>query len=64
MMQEEQAFDYKNLKEELWNAITHGFGLFLSIPTCVILIFLAVQSESAVQIVSYSIFGASLVLLF
>ncbi|MDM5333540.1 hemolysin III family protein [Ureibacillus composti] len=63
-MQEEQAFDYKNLKEELWNAITHGFGLFLSIPTCVILIFLAVQSESAVQIVSYSIFGASLVLLF
>ncbi|MGE7667685.1 PAQR family membrane homeostasis protein TrhA [Ureibacillus composti] len=63
-MQEEQAFDYKNLKEELWNAITHGFGLFLSIPTCVILIFLAVQSESAVQIVSYTIFGASLVLLF
>ncbi|MFJ8235330.1 hemolysin III family protein [Ureibacillus sp. NPDC094379] len=63
-MQQENAFDYKNLKEELWNAITHGLGLFLSIPACVLLILLAVHSGSAVQIVSNSIFGASLVLLF
>lgn len=63
-MQQENAFDYKNLKEELWNAITHGLGLFLSIPTCVLLILLAVHSGSAIQIVSNSIFGASLVLLF
>lgn len=63
-MENNEAFDYKNWKEELWNAITHGFGLFISIPTCVILILLAVQTGSAVQIVSYSVFGGSLVLLF
>ncbi|QCR32391.1 hemolysin III family protein [Lysinibacillus sp. SGAir0095] len=63
-MKNNEAFDYKNWKEELWNAITHGIGLFISIPTCVLLIILAVQKGSAVQIVSYSVFGASLVLLF
>ncbi|MEL3961011.1 hemolysin III family protein [Lysinibacillus endophyticus] len=63
-MKNEQAFDYKNWKEELWNAITHGIGLLLSIPTCIILILIGVHSGNATEIVSYSIFGASLVLLF
>lgn len=63
-MNNNEAFDYKNWKEELWNAITHGIGLFISIPACVILILLAVQTGSAIQIVSYSVFGGSLVLLF
>ncbi|KGR76899.1 PAQR family membrane homeostasis protein TrhA [Ureibacillus sinduriensis] len=63
-MNNNEAFDYKNWKEELWNAITHGIGLFISIPTCVILIVLAAQTGSAVQIVSNSVFGGSLVLLF
>ena len=63
-MKNNEAFDYKNWKEELWNAITHGIGLFISIPACVILILLAVQSGSAVQIVANSVFGGSLVLLF
>lgn len=63
-MQKNEAFDYKNLREELWNAITHGLGLLISIPTCIILILVAVQTGSAIQIVSFSIFGASLVLLF
>lgn len=59
-----EAFDYKNWKEELWNAITHGIGLLISIPACVLLILIGVQSGNAVEITSYSIFGASLVLLF
>ncbi|MCM3387754.1 hemolysin III family protein [Ureibacillus chungkukjangi] len=63
-MKNNEAFDYKNWKEELWNAITHGIGLFISIPACVILIILAIQKGSTVQIVSNSVFGASLVLLF
>ena len=63
-MENNEAFDYKNWKEELWNAITHGVGLFISIPACVLLILLSVQSGSAIQIVSYSVFGGSLVLLF
>ncbi|MBB5150116.1 MULTISPECIES: PAQR family membrane homeostasis protein TrhA [Ureibacillus] len=56
--------DYKNWKEEFWNAITHGIGLLLSIPACVLLILLAVHNESVVQIISYSVFGASLIVLF
>lgn len=58
------AFDYKNFKEELWNAITHGIGFLLSIPACILLILHAIHTGSTVQIVSYSIFGASLILLF
>ncbi|BDH61561.1 hemolysin III [Lysinibacillus sp. PLM2] len=63
-MKNSNAFDYKNLTEELWNAITHGIGLIISIPTCLALILIAVSSGNALQITSYSIFGASLVLLF
>ncbi|HWL24035.1 MAG TPA: hemolysin III family protein [Ureibacillus sp.] len=63
-MNNSNAFDYKNFTEELWNAITHGVGLLISIPTCIALIILGVQTGSSVQIVSNSIFGASLVLLF
>lgn len=58
------AFDYKNFKEEIWNAITHGIGFILSIPACILLILHAVHTGSVVSIVSYSIFGASLILLF
>ncbi len=63
-MNTETAFDYKNWKEELWNAITHGVGFLLSIPACVVLVLLAVHSGNTIEIVSNSIFGASLVLLF
>ena len=63
-MQNENAFDYKNWKEELWNALTHGFGFIISIPTCILLILVAIQTGGAVEIVSFTIFGFSLVLLF
>ncbi|MGE7023007.1 PAQR family membrane homeostasis protein TrhA [Solibacillus cecembensis] len=63
-MHYENAFDYKNFKEELWNAITHGFGFILSIPACVLLIIYAAQHGTAMHVVSYSIFGATLIILF
>lgn len=59
-----EAFDYKNWKEECWNAITHGIGFLFSIPACVMLILLAAHSGSAIEIVSFSIFGSSLIILF
>ena len=31
-MMQQQAIDYKSMKEELWNAITHGIGFLISIP--------------------------------
>lgn len=63
-MMQQQAIDYKSMKEELWNAITHGIGFLISIPVCVLMIIMAVKNDSAIQIVSFSIFGASLILLF
>ncbi|MDM5248247.1 MULTISPECIES: hemolysin III family protein [unclassified Lysinibacillus] len=58
------SFDYKTWKEELWNAITHGIGFIASIPALVVLILAAVQTGSAVQIITFSIFGASVIILF
>ncbi|MBS4203201.1 PAQR family membrane homeostasis protein TrhA [Lederbergia citrea] len=53
-----------NWKEELANAITHGIGFLLSIPALIILIVSAVKNGSALQIVSFTIFGVSMLLLY
>lgn len=58
------SFDYKTKQEELWNAITHGLAFIISIPTCIYLIRNAVAQQSTVAIISYAIFGVSLILLF
>ncbi|XXM74259.1 PAQR family membrane homeostasis protein TrhA [Lysinibacillus sphaericus] len=57
-------FDYSNWKEELANAITHGIGFILSIPALVMLIIIAIDRGSPWHIVSFSIFGASMILLY
>lgn len=58
------AFDYKTRKEERWNAITHGIGVLLSIPALVFLILKGVQQGNALALVSYIIFGVSMILLY
>ncbi|MCY9549422.1 PAQR family membrane homeostasis protein TrhA [Lysinibacillus xylanilyticus] len=58
------SFDYKTWKEELWNAITHGIGFIASIPALIVLILAAVQTGSALQITAFTIFGASVIVLF
>lgn len=58
------AFDYKTKNEELWNAITHGIGAVLSIPALVLLIIKGAKYGSAIHVVSYSIFGTTMLLLF
>lgn len=58
------TFDYKNSKEELANAITHGIGLALSIPALVFLIIAAVEKGTAWHVVSFTIFGSSMLLLY
>lgn len=60
---------YKSVKlysigEEIANSITHGIGTLLSIAACIILIVTAAFSGSAIKVVSVSIFGASLILMF
>lgn len=53
-----------SLKEEIVNAITHGLGVILSIPALVVLIIFAVKYGDALDVVSFSIFGASMLLLY
>ena len=59
-----EAFDYKNPREELWNAITHGIGFALSIPALVLLIISSTDRGTATAVVSFTIFGVSMNLLF
>jgi hemolysin III len=50
--------------EEIFHGITHGIGAVLSIAGLVILVVLAVQMGDVWRIVSFSIYGGSLTLLY
>ena len=50
--------------EEILNAISHGLGVGLSIAALVILLVFAVQSGDPWKIISFSIYGASLIILY
>ena len=47
--------------EEIWNAATHGFGIFASVAMLSVMVTLASVYGNAWGIVSSAIFGASLV---
>ena len=55
---------YYDLSEEKVNIITHAIGLLLSITALVLLIIHASSNGSARHIVSFTIFGASMILLY
>ena len=55
---------YYYLPEEKINIITHAIGLLLSIAALVLLIIHASSNGSARHIVSFTIFGASMILLY
>jgi hemolysin III len=50
--------------EEVFNTITHGIGALLSAFGLMILLFLSWESSSMVKIISFSIFGGSLLILY
>lgn len=50
--------------EEIFNAVTHGVGAAISIAACVLMIIKAAIGGSPIQIVSVSIFGASMIVLY
>jgi hemolysin III len=52
------------LKEEIFNSITHGIGTILSVAALVILVVHAAGKGDIWHIVSYTIFGSTLVLLY
>jgi hemolysin III len=53
-----------NQKEELINAITHGFGALLAIAALVILVVLSSMEGTPWHIVGFTIFGSALVILY
>ena len=62
---EQATFSKKYLiVNEVFNAITHGIGTGLSIAGLVLLIIKGAQMHSPIHVVSYSIFGSSMILLF
>jgi hemolysin III len=50
--------------EEKLNVISHGFGLILSIFALIALVYYAVQTGTFLHIISFSIYGASLVIMY
>ena len=63
-MKTEPSPGYYPPYEEKLNILTHGFGLGLSVPGLVFLIIKAVRLENPLLLVSFSIFGASMILLY
>lgn len=54
----------QSLGEEIANSITHGTGVGLSIAALVILVVFAAKQSDAWKIVSFSIYGASMIMLY
>lgn len=52
------------VKEEFWNALTHGVGALLTIPATLLLIYKALASGTITALISYIIFGVSMFCLY
>lgn len=52
------------LGEEITNSITHGIGSLLSIAALVIMVIIAALHKNTIGVVTSSIFGASLIILY
>lgn len=61
---EEKKITYYDPKEEKFNVISHAIGLVLSIIALVLLVVYSTIYGSAWHIVSFSIYGASLIVLY
>ena len=64
LRKESYSLKTQTLGEEIANSITHGVGIGLSIAALVILVVLASKRGDAWRIVGFSIYGATLILLY
>lgn len=55
---------HSQLLNEIWSAITHGIGFFLSIAGTILLLIKAIGLGKPLDIVAYTIYGLSLLILF
>jgi hemolysin III len=63
-MSKKKESDIQTTGEEIANAITHGIGALLAIAALVVLVVMAAVDGTVWHVVSFSIFGATLVLLY
>ena len=63
MKGKESAKNYAPL-EEKWNVYTHALGLLLSVIGLILLIVKAINEGSLLRLISFSIFGVSLIILY
>ena len=63
MKSKESIKNYASL-EEKWNVYTHALGLLLSIIGLVFLIYKAINEGSLLRLISFSVFGVSLIILY
>lgn len=61
---EEAGYRTLSVGEEIFNSITHGIGTLLSIAALVLLVVFAAIKGDVWHVVSFSIFGSTLVLLY
>ena len=54
----------QTIAQEIANSITHGIGVLLSITAIVLLVVSSISSGSSLKIISFSIYGAALFLVF
>jgi hemolysin III len=64
LKKENNLFGAQTIGEEIANSITHGLGTVLSTTALVILVVLASKRGDAWRIASFSIYGATLILLY
>jgi hemolysin III len=60
----EEGYRTLSLGEEIFNSVTHGIGTLLSIAALVVLIITAATKGNAWHVVSFSIFGGTMILLY
>ena len=63
-MKEHGPDEHFSVAEEIANSLTHGLGLLLGIAALVVMVVHAARSGTAIHVVSASIYGATLVLLY
>ncbi len=65
-IQANNKIGYRTLtpREEIFNGITHGIGTLLSIAALVVLVVFSVTKGNAWHVVSFSIFGSTLIMLY
>lgn len=63
-LKEKTSVKLYSLGEEIANSVTHGIGAGLSIAGLTLLVVLAVLNGNVIQTVSFSIYGATLIILY